>query len=75
MTTDGKIKDEKWQYDINRETANKIDKYEYLTCEEIQPSDRSRMIEQHKFPYSPLAKTFEKQTKAKTIEGQEKNKS
>ena len=77
MTTDGKIKDEKLQYEINREAAKilalpfrKIDKYEYLTWKEILPSDQSRMIEQAKLTYSPLGKSFEKQTK--TIEKQEK---
>ena len=42
MTIEDKIKDEKLQYDINREVAKisalssgKIDKYEYLTGEEI----------------------------------------
>ena len=42
-----KIKDEKLQYDINREEAKisalssgKIDKYEYLTGEEILKSDQ-----------------------------------
>ena len=71
MTTDGKIKDEKLQYEINREAAKilalpfrKIDKYEYLTWKEILPSDQSRMIEQAKLTYSPLGKSFEKQTKA-----------
>ena len=51
MTTDNKIKDEKLQYDVNREAAKisplfsgKIDKYEYLTGEEILPSDQSRII-------------------------------
>ena len=46
MTIDDKIKDEKLQYDINREAAKisafsfeKIDKYEYLTGEEILPHD------------------------------------
>ena len=70
MTIDDKIKDEKLLYDINRETAqisalssDKIDKYEYLTVEEILPSDQSRMIEQAKFIYSPLGKAFEKQIK------------
>ena len=45
MTNDDKIKDEKLQYDINREEAKKlalssgkIDEYEYLTEEEILPS-------------------------------------
>ena len=41
----------------------KYDKYEYLTGDEILPSDQSRIIEQAKFPYSPLSKTFEKQVK------------
>ena len=70
MTIDDKIRDEKLQYDINREAAKisalssgKIDKYEYLTGEEILPSDQSRIIEQAKFTYSPLGKTFEKQLK------------
>ena len=63
-------KDEKVQYDINREAANipalssgKIDKYEYLTGEEKLPSNQSRIIEQATFPYSPSGKAFEKQTK------------
>ena len=79
MTTDDKIKDEKQQYDINREAAKisalssgKIDKYEYLTGEEILPPDQNRIIEQAKFIYSPLGKAFEKQIK--TIEEQGKNK-
>ena len=70
---DENIKDEKLQYDINREAAKisalssgKIDKYEYLTGEEILPSNQQQIIEQAKFSYSPLGKAFEKQTK--TIE-------
>ena len=46
----------------------KIDKYEYLSGEEILPSDQSRIIEQAMFTYSPLGKAFEKETK--TIKGQ-----
>ena len=53
MTTDDKIKDEKLQYDINREVAKisalssrKIDKLNYLTGEEILPSNQSTMIDQ-----------------------------
>ena len=45
-----------------------MDKYEYLTGEEILPSDQSRIIEQAKFAYSPLEKAFQKQMK--TIEDQ-----
>ena len=46
MTTDNKIIDEKLHYNINREAAKistlssgEIDKYEYLTAEEILPFD------------------------------------
>ena len=67
MTIDDKIRDEKLHYDIKREAAKisaissrKIDKYEYLTGEEILPSDHSRIIEQAKFTYSPFVKGFEK---------------
>ena len=79
MTIENKIKDEKLQYDINREAAKisalssgKIDKYEYLTGEEILPSNQQQIIEQAKFPYSTLGKDFEKQTKQLKIK--EKNK-
>ena len=75
MTIEDQIKDAKLQYDINRETAkisalssSKLDKYEYLTGEEILPSNQQQLIEQAKFTYSPLGKAFEKQTK--TIEDQ-----
>ena len=61
-----KIKDEKVQYDINREAAKisalpsgKIDKYEFVTGEEILSSDQSRLIEQAKITYSLLSKVFE----------------
>ena len=74
MTIDDKIKDEKLQYNVNRKTAKisalssgKIDKYEYLTGEEILPSDQSRIIEQAKFTYFPLGKAFEKKKKKKRL--------
>ena len=77
MTIEDQIKYETLQYDINREAAKisalssgKIDKYEYLTGEEILPSNQQQIIEQAKFTYSPLGKAFEKQTK--TIEDQGK---
>ena len=70
MTIEDQIKDEKLQYGINREAAKisalssgKIDKYEYLTGEEILPSNQQQIIEQAKFAYSPLGKAFQKQTK------------
>ena len=78
MTIEDQIKDEKLQYDINREAAKtsalssgKIDKYEKLTGEEILPSNQRQIIEQAKFTYSPLGKAFEKQIK--TIEDQGEN--
>ena len=77
MAIGAKIRDEKLQYDINREATKistlspgKIDKHEYLTGEEILPPDQRRVIEQAKFIYCPLGKAFEKQTK--TIEEQGK---
>ena len=70
MTIENQIRDKKIQYDVNRELANisdlssgKIDTYEYLTGEEILPSNEQEMIEQTKFTYSLLGKAFEKQTK------------
>ena len=61
MRTDEKIGHEKLQYGINREAAKlsallsrKIDKYEYLTDEEILPSNQKQIIEQATFTYSPL---------------------
>ena len=67
MTIDDKIKAGKLQYNINKEAAkisalssDKIDKYEYYTGEEILPSDQSGIMEQAKFTYSPLGKTFQK---------------
>ena len=68
MTIDYQIRDEKLQYDINREAAKisalssgKIHKHEYLTGEDILPSNQQQIIEQVKFIYSPLGKAFEKQ--------------
>ena len=79
MTINDQIRDEKLQYDINREAAKisalssgKIHKYEYLTGEDILPSDQQKIIEQARFTYSPLGKAFEKQIKI--IEDQEKKK-
>ena len=68
MTVDDKIIDEKIQFGINKEavkisllSSSKIDIHEYLTGEEILPSDQRRIIEQAKFTYSPLGKALEKQ--------------
>ena len=70
MTINDQIRDEKLQYDINKEAAKilalssgKIHKYEYLTGEGILPSNQQEIIEQAKFTYSPTGKAFEKQIK------------
>ena len=70
MIRDNKIRNEKVKYDISRKEAkvlalssSKFDKYEYVTEEEILPSDQSRIIEQAKFAYVPLSKVFEIQIK------------
>ena len=77
MTIEDQIIDEKLQYDINRKIAKisvlssgKIDKYEYLTGEEILPSNQKQITEQAKFTYSPLGKAFEKQTKTNKDQGE-----
>ena len=71
MTSDDEIKYEELQYDINREatkisalSSGQIDKYEYLSGEEILPSDQNRIIQQAKFAYCSLGKACEKQIKA-----------
>ena len=78
MTIEDQIKDEKLRHDIHREAAKisalssgKIDKYEYLTGEEILPSNQQQIIEQAKFTYSLLGKAFEKQTKTIKDQGEE----
>ena len=77
MTINDQMRDEKLRYDINREAAEisalssgKVHKYEYLTGEDILPSNQQQIIEQTKFTYSPLGKAFDKQIK--TIEDQGK---
>ena len=73
MTINDQIRDEKLQYGINREAAKisalssgKIHKCDYLTGEDILPSNQQQIIES-------LGKAFEKQTK--TIEDQGKKRS
>ena len=73
MTINDQIRDEKLQYGINRESAKisalssgKIHKCDYLTGEDILPSNQQQIIES-------LGKAFEKQTK--TIEDQGKKRS
>ena len=77
MTINDRIRNEKLRYDIDREAAKisalssgKLHKCQYLTGEDILPSNQQQMIQQAKFTYSPLGKAFEKQIK--TIEDQGK---
>ena len=72
----------KLQFHITREAAKisafssgKIGKYEYLTGEEILPSNQREIIKEVKFAYSIVGKTFEKQTTNKRkLRAMEKNK-
>ena len=77
MTINDQIRDEKVQYDINREAAkisalssDKIRKYEYLTGENILLSNQQQIIEQARFTYFLLGKAFEKQIKTTEDQGE-----
>ena len=79
MAVEDQIRAEKLQYDVNREAAkisalssDKIDKYEYLTSEQILLSNQQQIIEQAKFTYSPLEKLLK--NKQKQLNIKEKNK-
>ena len=70
MAIDDNIGDEKLQYDINGAAAKisslwsgNIDRYEYITGEQILPFNQSRMIEQANFSYSTLAKLLKSKQK------------
>ena len=61
MTINDQIRDERLQYDINRKateisalSSGKIDKYEYLTGNEILPPNQQQIIEKANVTYSPL---------------------
>ena len=63
ITINDHIRDENLQYDFNRKaskisglSSGNIQKYEYLTGEDILPSNQQQIIEQAKFTYSPLGK-------------------
>ena len=70
MKINDQIRDEKLLYDIYSEavkistlSSGKTDKYEYLTGEELLPSNQQQIIEQTKFIYYPFGKAFKKQAK------------
>ena len=54
-------------------SSGNIEKYEYLTGEDILPSNQQQIIEQAKFTYSPLGKAFEKQIKTIEDQGKKQN--
>ena len=67
MTINDQIRYEKLRYDINREAAKisalslgEIHKYEYLTGEDILPSNQQQIIDEARFTYSPLEKALKK---------------
>ena len=79
VTINHQIRDEKLQYDINKEAAKiltlssgKIHKYENLTGEDVLPSNQQQKIEQAKFTYSPLGKLLK--NKWKQLKIKERNK-
>ena len=58
MTIEDQVRDEKLQYDTNKEAAKisalssgKINKYEYLTGKEILPSNQQQIIELNLFSF------------------------
>ena len=60
MTINDQIRDEKLKYDINREStkisalsSGKIHKYDYLSGEDVLPSNQQQIIEQSRFTYFP----------------------
>ena len=80
MTIDDQIKDKKLQCDINREAAKisalssgKIGKYEYLTGEEILPSNQKQIIDQVNLIIHLLERLLK--TKQIKLNIKEKNKS
>ena len=69
MTIDDQIKE---AAKISALSSGKIDKYEYLTGDDILPSNQKQIIEQAKFIYSPFLKLFT--NKQEQLNIKEKNK-
>ena len=79
MVIDDKIRDEKLQYDINREatkisalSSRKNDKDEYLSGDKILTFDQRRVIEEAKFTHFSPGKAFE--NKQKRLKSKEEKK-
>ena len=67
MTINDQTREEKLRYHINKEAAKiyalslgKVHQYEYLSGKDMLPSNQQQIIEQTKFTYSPLGKSFKK---------------
>ena len=79
IVDDDKIRDEKLQYNINKEAikitalCGKTDNYKYLTGEEILPSYQRGVIEQAKITYCPLGELSERQTKTTEMHEKKSN--
>ena len=65
MTIDGRIRDEKLQYDIKKKQQKyrhyhqlKLINMNILQVKKLLPPDQSRIIEKAKFTYSPLSRAF-----------------
>ena len=56
-------------------SSGKINKCEYLTGEEILPSNQKHITEQAKFTYSSLGEAFEKQIKTIEYQAEKQTKS
>ena len=74
---DDKIKEERVTHDLGQESAKisalksgNIDKYEYLTGQEVIPTGKEADLAHAKFEYSPLGKAFEKQVKTIKEQGE-----
>ena len=79
MANNDQIMNEQVQYDINWKAAKiaalssgKTGQYDYLTGEEILPSNQKQIIEQANFTYPPLRKSYEKETKIMEDQGEKR---
>ena len=54
-------------------SSGKIHKLKYLNGEDILPSNQQQIIEQAKFTYFPLGKTFEKRRKKVEDQGEKQS--
>ena len=61
--------------EISALLSGKINKYEYLTGEEMLPPNKIRVLEHAKFSYAPWGKAFEKQIKTVSDQGRKQLKS